>query len=159
MFDASAYLKTLEPPVFIDPNGKKHVGVIIGADTWFRLQQQMRGAKTKVEDMDVAVRLTDAALYEIINAIFPPSKWKFWQKSVAYWIFRLPLKGRMRAVWDFMQSQAKAMGTELVPMPGMFPTLEDKVDAKPADSPTPGSSENSTNDTPASTTDGVKAGT
>jgi len=147
MFDASSYLATLEPPVYVDRAGRKHVGRILGADQWLAFQQSLRDTKG-----------IDPVLRRIVTNIFPHPWWKIWQRSVARDIWQLPPIGRMRAVWDFMQSQAKAMG---VSFPGTFPQLPVPPDS-PADqslgSPTPGLSPSSTSDIPASITSGAVAG-
>ena len=121
MFDAPAYLKSLEPPVFIDPTGKTHVGRIIGADTWQRLQSRVR--LTRREDGTFDPRELNRAMNAMVNAMFPKSSWKVWERSVAWHLWRLPATGRMRAVWSFMQSQASANGTEPEPLPGTTPAM------------------------------------
>jgi len=119
MFDAPAYLKSLQPPEFIDQNGHKHVGRIIGADTWQRLQSRVR--LTKREDGSFDPQDLNRAMNAMVHAMFPRPWWKVWERSVAWHLWRLPGTGRMRAVWSFMQSQASANGMEPEPLPGTTP--------------------------------------
>ncbi len=148
MFDAQAYLTTLEPPVYIDRAGKKHTGRVLGADQWLMFQHSLRASDN-----------VDRILQRIVAHIFPHPWWKIWRHSVRWDIWQLPPIGRMRAVWNFMQSQAKAMG---VSFPGTFPTLQPPLDsmAVPSpDSPTPGYSQSSISDTQGFTISGAPAGT
>ena len=119
MFDSPAYYKSLTSPEFIDPTGKKHTGRVIGADTWFQMQAKLRSPIR--EDGTVDHHALMKAMRTMVNAFFPHPWWKFWEKSVAYWLWQMPMVGRMRAVYDFMQSQASAMGTSLSPLPGTHP--------------------------------------
>lgn len=111
MFDARAYYATLELPEFIAPNGKRYVGRILGADTWARLQTKLRVSKQA--DGTYNPRGLSSAMKLICDATFPKKWWKPWERSVADWVGTLPEIGKMRAVWDFMRSQAKARGENL----------------------------------------------
>jgi hypothetical protein len=111
MFDARAYYATLESPTFIAPSGKVYVGQILGTDTWQRLNVKLRHARREngtfePSGLNVAMRL-------ICDATFPRKWWKPWEKTVAHHVWEMPEIGRMRAVWDFMRSQAKSRGTDL----------------------------------------------
>lgn len=119
MFDSPALVAALTIPVFIDINGKKHVGRILGADSWFRLMARIRLVKRKDGTFDP--RLLSNAMRMIVDEFFPRPWWKLWEKPVSYHVWQLPPELRMAAVWDFMQSQASVSGTELVPLPGMTP--------------------------------------
>ena len=119
MFDAAAYYRSLTPPTFIDPTGKTHVGKIIGADTWFRMQTSIRSPIREDGSVD-HVALTKA-MKKMVNTFFPPTWRNLWEKTVARWLWEMPSIGRMRAVYDFMQAQASAMGTSMSPLPGTFP--------------------------------------
>lgn len=122
MFDARAYYATLEVPVFIAPNGREYRGRILGADTWERLQQKLRLSRNS--DGSFNPKGLAGAMRIICDETFPPNRWKPWDKSVADWVWELPEIGRYRAVWDFMQSQAKARGESLPPMPGTSQVLK-----------------------------------
>lgn len=157
-FDARAYYASLEAPEFIDPTGKRHVGVILGADTWERLQVRLRSSHR--EDGSYDRRGLSGAMRLICDATFP-HPWYRRGKSVTQWVWELPEIGRMRAVWDFMRSQAKSRGTELPETLGTYhlPILPDgKRDGLSDVPPTSGSSPSSTSPTPASTTSGETAG-
>lgn len=117
MFDSPALVAALTTPVFIDLQGKKHVGRILGADSWFRLMAGIRVVKRNDGTFDP--RLLGRAMRMIVDAFFPKAWWKFWVKPVSYHVWQLPPELRMAAVWDFMQSQASVSGTELVPLPGI----------------------------------------
>lgn len=117
MFDAPVYLASIEPPVFVDLYGKKRIGRVLGTDHWLKLQSRLRLARAN--DMNPAE--LNAAMIGFVEAVFPHSRWKFWEKSVAWHVGQLPQEGRVRAVWDFMQSQAKALGMEADSL-GTFPT-------------------------------------
>ncbi len=156
MFDSPAYMRSLSAPEFIDLTGKKHIGRIIGADTWFRLQASLRSPVR--EDGTTDHRALDKAMRKIVRAFFPHPWYDFREKSVEYWLWQLPGVGRMRAFWDFMQSQVSAMGTSLSPLPGTFPTSTAPADSAPRDSQMSGSSPSSTKPSRASTTSGAVAG-
>lgn len=163
MFDAQQYLESIDHPTFIDPTGRKHVGRILGADHWLRLQLKLRRCRKINEDgsetWDAAG--LDRAMKEIVRAVFPTTWYKPWEKSVRHWLWKLPSIGRARAVWDFLQSLAKAMGEEVVPFPGTFLTdvLPSRKAADPSPAlPTPASSPGSTVATPATITTGAPAG-
>lgn len=156
MFDAQAYYKSITPPEFIDPTGKKHVGRILGADTWFKLQTSLRNPTRA--DGTTDHRKLDAAMKKIADAFFPHPWWKFREKSVRYWLWQMPFMGRMRAIWDFMQSQASAMGTSLPPLPGTSPTSTPQPGVDRPEPLMSGSSPDSTDTSPASTTSTAVAG-
>ena len=111
MFDARAYYASLDLPEFIDPTGRVHKGRILGTDHWQRLQVKLRLSKNS--DGSYNPKGLNKAMRMITEATFPSKWWKPWEKSVADWIWELPEIGRMRAVWDFMRSQAKSRGTDL----------------------------------------------
>jgi len=119
MFDSPALVAALTTPVFIDLQGKKHVGRILGADSWFRLMSRIRLAKRTDGTFDP--RQLNTAMRSIVDSFFPRARWKFWEKPVSWHVLQLPPQLRMAAVWDFMRSQASVSGTELAPLPGMTP--------------------------------------
>lgn len=119
MFDSPAYLRTQSPPVFIDSDGKTHTGQILGADTWLRLHGKLRLSRR--DDGKYDPRALNIAMMALINAFFPRAWWKVWKRSVAWYVSQLPLDGRMRALWDFIRSQAIASGMEPAPLPGTTP--------------------------------------
>lgn len=135
MFDAQAYWKTTEPPTFKDPKGRVHVGRLIGADTFMRLQATTR---TKKPDGTPDLQALNQSMRRIVEAMFPHPWWKVWSHSVQWYVWRLPQLARMRAIWDFMQSQARANGTELGPLPGITPETSGATDGTPVPQ-TPGS--------------------
>lgn len=112
LFDSQQYLEALGPPEFVAPNGKKYVGRILSTDQFLKYQALFRGAS----ESGLAQR---RAMFKITAAIFPKPWWKVRERSVASWLRTLPPVGQVRAVWDFMQSQAKAYQTTLTPSPGM----------------------------------------
>lgn len=126
-FDARAYYDTLSAPVFIDPTGHRHVGRIIGADTYFRLQSKMRSPLRT--DGTADPRALAKAMRTVVRAFFPHKWYQFRTKSVERWLWEMPSVGRMRAIWSFMQSQASAMGTTLGPLPGTSPISTPQTDA------------------------------
>lgn len=126
MFDAPAYLAAFDAPTYIDQAGKKHVGRILGADHWLRLQIKMRARN---DDGTPNYAEIERNMARIVNDMFPRAWWKVWERSVFSWLRQLPPMGRMQAVWDFMGSQAKAMGSEPL---GTFQTAIQHSD-KPAD--------------------------
>lgn len=162
MFDAPAYLAALERPTFIDLNGKKRVGVMIGADTYVALHAYMR---SRAFNPDGTLNRAGfiAAQRRIVTTMFPsPHWWQIWRfrewlaKPVVWHVFQLPEDGRTKAIWDFMRSLATALGRTLnPPAPG---TIRQASIAKAADSPSAspisGSSPDSTAPTPVSTTPG-----
>ncbi len=157
-FDARAYYASLEAPVFIDPTGKQHVGIILGTDSWERLQVKLRLARR--DDGTYERRGLNGAMRLICDETFP-RPWYRRGKSVTQWVWELPEIGRMRAVWDFMRSQAKARGAEMPATLGTYqlPILpDDKRDGLSDVPPTSGLSPSSTSSTPAYTTSGETAG-
>src|SRR6266576_86473 len=101
MFDASAYLAALEPPVFVDRSGRRHVGRILGSDDWFRLTT--RFALARAEQLQGPA--FEAALKGFVDAIFPRPAWRFWERRVSQHVWDLPPAGRIEAVYDFIASQ------------------------------------------------------
>jgi hypothetical protein len=139
MFDALAYVKALETPTYKDVDGTVHLGRLIGADTFIKLAPRMR---TKKADGSPDVAAINRTMLAICNAMFPPDRWRPWRKSVAHRIWQLPPSGRMRAVYDFLASQATAMGMTPPELPGTSPasTQSSGAAVSPSpDSPTSGS--------------------
>ncbi len=120
-FDSPAYYAALDAPIFVDRTGKRHVGRILGADTYFRLHAKLRSPLRS--DHTVNHRALDRLLREVVRAFFP-CPWYRRRKpdSVEYWMWEMPYEGRMRAIWSFMQSQANAMGITMGQFPGTSPT-------------------------------------
>ena len=156
MFDAQAYFKSLDPPVFVDPTGKRHVGQIIGADTWLRMQTRLR-SPIRPDGTTDSVALTKA-MRAVIKSFFPHPWYRFWEKSVLDWMWELPPVARMRAIWDFMQSQANAMGVLTTSPLGTSPTSTLPQAENPHGPQTSGSSQDSMTPIPVSTTSGAVAG-
>lgn len=135
-FDSQQYMAALQPPTFIALNGRKYVGRILSVDEWQPYQIQMRDAGRG--DGTVDWNKLRKVMYNITKALFPKPWWKFWERGAIYWLRKLPPVGQMRAVWDFMQSQAKALGMELKPTPGMLRLLGLSDTGSTAGSPTAG---------------------
>lgn len=134
MFDAPEYAKAFEPPTFIDLDGKKYVGRLLGAHSWFKLQPAMRAIG---KDGELDHKEIEKATFKIVGALFPTPWWAPW-RSVARKVWKLPPLMRVRAVWDFMDSQARWLGLPaLDKLPGKF-QAETQSSAAPA-SPSPGS--------------------
>lgn len=152
-FDARAYYDTLSAPVFIDRDGHRHVGSIVGADTYFQLQTKLRSPLRA--DGTADRRALDKAMRTVVRTFFPHKWYQFRTKSVEHWLWEMPYVGRMRAVWSFMHSQASMMGITLPPLPGTFPmNTPPEVPGLHA-TPTSGSSPDSMSASPVSTTVGL----
>ncbi len=117
MFDATEWKKAFEPPTFTDLDGKVYVGRLMGADTWFRLQPDLRIANTDGSPNHAAI---EKATYRIVSRMFPTPWWAPW-RNVARKVWRLPPIMRMRAVMDFTHSQDQWIRGRLSPRPGNAP--------------------------------------
>lgn len=112
MFDSKQYLESLEPPVFIAPDGSRFIGRILSIDEWqpFEMRMQMAGRG----------ELTGPQLFKLLRDItgaFFPRGWRFWSRrwwrGCWYHVHRLPPIGQLRAVYSFMLSQRQALGLEM----------------------------------------------
>lgn len=156
VFNAKEYLEALQPPRFVAPDGTEYVGRILSADEWEPLQLSMRRSSaegTRWKDVHSNIR-------RICDAMFPPPRFHRLRglRSVADWISLLPPVGQMRAVWDFMQSQARAQGVTLTPSPGTSKVLGQPTTVDENLSRSDGSSSDSTSVSRDSTTSGVEGG-
>ncbi len=137
MFDATEYKRAFEPPTYVDLDGKKHVGRLIGAHTWFKLQPDLRIVREDGSPDHPAIERT---MIKIVRTMFPAPWWAPW-RGVARKVWRLPPIMRMRAFMDFMHSQDQWIRGRLSPRPG----------SGPAESPSSGGPESTS---PASATSG-----
>lgn len=133
MFDSRQYLESLEPPVFIAPDGSRFIGRILSIEEWqpfeMRMQAAGRGELTGQQML--------AFMYQITSAFFPRG-WRFWTKRwwrpCAWHIRRLPPVGQLRAVYSFMRSQRLALGME---MPTLGPEIQKLIDGDNPDAASP----------------------
>lgn len=110
-------MASLAPPTYRAQNGAVYVGRVLSADEVTPLETALRDAggdwyKTKL------------ALRAVTKAYFPRDWRRPWRRTVWSWIKRLPPIGQMAAVWDFMQSQASALGVTLPLPPGIKRLLD-----------------------------------
>jgi hypothetical protein len=135
MFDAMVHVKALEAPTFKDVDGTIHYGRLVGTDTFLRIAPKLRVKDAKGNPDGPAI---NRAMKEIADLMFPPDRWRPWRLSVARRLWRLPPSVRMRAVYDFLVSQAKAMGMTPPELPlGTSPA--ETASSVVLDSPSPAS--------------------
>lgn len=112
MFDTREYLKSLEPPTFVSADGRPYVGRVLSLHEWQRFEPRMAAARAHKLAGDDLRRLIE----DLVGAFFPRGR-KFWTRDfwqpVAWHIRKLPPIGQLRACYDFMRSQGRALGTEL----------------------------------------------
>lgn len=106
-FDAKAHAAALEPPAFVAPDGRTHVGRILSTEEVIRLhavQEQLKG------NTDPTV--TREFVLFAFRLWFPQRWWQrlFGLPSAAERAFlRLPEKTQAEAFRDFTRSQRNAM--------------------------------------------------
>lgn len=138
MFDAPEYAKAFEPPTFRDLDGRLHVGRLMGAHSWMKLQPALRAAN---KDGTPNHRAIEKASFEIVVALFPAPWWAPWRRGrVARLVWKLPPVMRLKAFWDFMGSQARWLGLPVLDkLPGKYLAA-----TQPSDSPASPSSASET---------------
>jgi hypothetical protein len=107
MFDADAYLETLQPPT-IKIGGKEYVGRLLSIEEWLPFEPRLNKIAKQEADVD-EIRDT---IRDYCNLVFQPT-WKdlfnFRRKTVAEQIVALPPRALLKAAADFFESQARAL--------------------------------------------------
>ena len=133
MFDAKQYLDSFEAPLFVDPDGQEHRGILLSHQQWLPLQKHLNALANintlTIDSLHEAIRL-------IINAIFPRPWWKFWSPRVSSYVMALPPTGQLKALWSFLEPQESLLGIEVTKTPGVSRLLETGAEA-PSDEPQP----------------------
>lgn len=114
MFDARAVMAAYEPPTFVALNGRKYVGQHLSYLEWLPFETRFRAlAQGGMNHTELRSLIKD-----FTRALFPRRPWwNIFRRRATYHILRLPPIPQMQAMWDFMQSQATALGIEVGTLP------------------------------------------
>ncbi len=116
VFDAREVEEVFKPPTFISKHGRKYVGQHISVPEWMPLERQLQILGQMGEDTVTDYTIIRATTLRITKKMFPKPWWQFWTwhyRSVAWHVLRLAPIPQMRALWDFLQCQAQALGREI----------------------------------------------
>lgn len=139
VFDSREYMRSLEPPRFVAPDGTEYVGRVLSLPQWQRYEARVTAAKNRQLDWAEVNKL----ILDLCDAFFPPtgSLWSYVtgrRRTVRWHVSRMTPVMQMAALWDFMKSQGKASGVLLPETPGTTQPPTVSADASPASrTPTP----------------------